>query len=40
MCLVDIFLFPFSIAAPMSTVDLFSILEKADLYANGLTVVH
>lgn len=37
---MDIFLFTFSIAFPMATVDLLSILQKADLYASWLTVVH
>lgn len=37
---MDIFLFTFSIAFLMATVDLFSILWKADLYANWLTLVH
>lgn len=37
---MDIPLFSFSIASPMATVDLFFILEKADLYADYVSVVH
>lgn len=37
---MDIPLLSFSIASPMANVDLFFILEKADLYADHLSVVH